>query len=147
MQAAIWGIMGVTTREGYYEHIGLSVEPLEYVLVRSHFTEEDLVGMRRLRKAGPVDQLIMAELEQIVQVVMHELGFPRPEDRVSDAPEAAARRWLGDICEDEDLLVDNQMMVPAHYDANTGRYKVWCFLGSRRCMPLARVPSSCLLLP
>eukprot|EP00727_Mastigamoeba_balamuthi_P013294 m51a1_g8588 hypothetical protein (274) ;mRNA; f:60183-62623 len=111
-------------------------------VLRSHFpvTVEELAGMRRLREAGPVDKPLVAELEQMVElfqglhdVVMHELGFPRPEDRVSDAPEAAARRWLGDICEDEDLLVDNRMMVPAHYDANTGRYKVWCILGFATC--------------
>eukprot|EP00727_Mastigamoeba_balamuthi_P007678 m51a1_g3530 hypothetical protein (561) ;mRNA; f:942107-944084 len=128
----------------------LSVEPLaEYYLRRSqaysfvlgvlreHFSAEELAAMHRLREAGPVEQPLAAELEEMVQlfqglhdVVMHELGFPRPNSNAyAEAVELEARRWLADVASDADLLVDSRAMVPVFHDPQSGLYKVWCAVG------------------
>eukprot|EP00727_Mastigamoeba_balamuthi_P013328 m51a1_g8618 hypothetical protein (996) ;mRNA; f:61640-69025 len=126
-----------------YAH--LSVEPLaecylrrarSYEFVRSVledcFQPEELAGVRRLRAdGGSAKKPLMDELREMERllrglhgVVMHELGFVRPEQpEATKEDEEAARDWLRRFKDDSDVAEDARMMVPVFYDDDKGMWK------------------------
>jgi len=91
---------------------------------------------------GPVQRPLLDELEHIEQIFwgacvtsLREVGLSAAIDvpdgggLTADACHLAFRTWRQDLAGDTDLAADSRMMVPIWFDKQSGRWKVWLFLG------------------
>jgi hypothetical protein len=141
-------------RKKIYLNLKLSVEPTSthyrrradayrfvHAAVREAFGTDALAKLHRLTAAGPVEQNLEAELQQMTALfdgaaltAARQLGLPdvgTPSDGAASGEPAADAflKWAADVGRDPDLQQDARMMVPVFYDIARGKTKVWAFLG------------------